>query len=134
MFNIFVARGFTICYHVGMSAGAKSIVLIVVAVFMIALGQVFWKLGTNQTGAGASITKTIMNVWFVLGCIMLLGSSVVWILALQRVDLSYAFPFQSLAYVFIFFFSIFLFKEPVTVMKVIGTLLVISGVIVVAKS
>ena len=101
---------------------------------MIALGQVFWKLGTNQTGAGAPIMKTIMNVWFILGCIMLLASSVVWILALQRVDLSYAFPFQSLAYVFIFIFSIFLFKEQATPMKIIGTLLVISGIIVIAKS
>ncbi len=116
-----------------MSAGAKSIILIVVSVLMIALGQVFWKLGTNQTGAGAPLLKTVTNLWFVLGCIMLLGSSVVWILALQRVDLSYAFPFQSLAYVFIFLFSIFLFKEPVTTLKVIGTLLVITGVIVIAK-
>ena len=117
-----------------MSAGAKSIILIVVSVLMIALGQVFWKLGTNQTGAGAPLLKTVTNLWFVLGCIMLLGSSVVWILALQRVDLSYAFPFQSLAYVFIFLFSKFLFNEKITDLRIIGMILVISGVILVARS
>ena len=101
---------------------------------MIALGQVFWKLGTNQTGAGASLIKTITNIWFILGCLMLLGSSWVWILALQRVDLSYAFPFQALAYALIFFFSIFLFKEKITLLKVIGTSLIIIGVLFVAKS
>jgi uncharacterized membrane protein len=117
-----------------MTVDTKSITLILVSVLMIALGQVFWKLGTNQTGTGASIVKTITNIWFILGCLMLLASSGVWILALQRVDLSYAFPFQALAYALIFIFSIFLFKEPVTTMKVVGTILIIAGVIVVSKS
>ncbi|OGF48168.1 MAG: hypothetical protein A2231_12065 [Candidatus Firestonebacteria bacterium RIFOXYA2_FULL_40_8] len=116
-----------------MTVDTKSITLILGSVLMIALGQVFWKLGTNQTGTGATFIKTISNIWFILGCLMLLGSSWVWILALQRVDLSYAFPFQALAYALIFIFSIFLFKEPVTTMKVIGTILIIAGVIVVSK-
>ena len=117
-----------------MTADSKSIVLLLVSVLMIALGQVFWKLGTNQTGTGATLIKTITNIWFILGCLMLLASSAVWIIALKSVDLSYAFPFQSLAYVFIFIFSILLFKEPVTTLKLVGTLLIIAGVIVASKS
>src|SRR3989339_695205 len=117
-----------------MTVDTKSIALILVSVLMIALGQVFWKLGTNQTGAGASLIKTITNIWFILGCLMLLGSSWVWILALKRVDLSYAFPFQALAYALIFIFSTLLFHEKVTTLKVVGTILIIAGVIVVSKS
>ncbi|MEI6846151.1 MAG: EamA family transporter [Candidatus Firestonebacteria bacterium] len=116
--------------------------LILVSVFLIALGQVFWKLGTNQTGPVSfsggdlipSLIKMVSNLWFVLGCIMLLLSSVLWVIALGMVDLSFAFPFQALAFALIFIFSIFLFKEPVTLLKVIGTLLIIIGVIVVSKS
>ncbi|OGF45456.1 MAG: hypothetical protein A2452_10795 [Candidatus Firestonebacteria bacterium RIFOXYC2_FULL_39_67] len=124
-----------------MAATAKSISLILIAVLFIALGQVFWKLGTNKSGvvtfsAGhiMSSMSQMINTWFILGCLMLLASSVVWVIALSMVDLSVAFPFQSLAYVFIFFFSIFIFKEPVTLLKIVGTMLIISGVITVAKS
>ena len=124
-----------------MAISIKSLTLILVSVLFIALGQVFWKLGTNQTGpvsfsSGhlmASLGKMV-NVWFVLGCIMLLLSSVLWVMALSMVDLSIAFPFQSLAFVFIFFFSFFIFKEPMTLLKIIGTCLIIIGVIAVSKS
>lgn len=124
-----------------MSLTVKSMSLILISVLFIALGQVFWKLGTNQSGTiafssgnmFASLSKMI-NVWFILGCLMLLASSVLWVIALSMVDLSVAFPFQSLAFVFIFFFSMFIFKEPVSFLKIMGTTLIIVGVIAVAKS
>ena len=124
-----------------MALTMKSLILILVSVLFIALGQVFWKLGTNQTGAVsfssghliASLVK-IINIWFILGCILLLLSSVLWVWALSMVDLSIAFPFQSLAFVFIFFFSLFIFKEPATLLKIAGTCLIIIGVIFVAKN
>ena len=124
-----------------MAINVKSLTLILISVLFIALGQVFWKLGTNQTGVVsfsdghlmASMIKMI-NKWFILGCLMLLASSVLWVIALSMVDLSVAFPFQSLAYVFIFFFSMFIFKEPITLLKIVGTFLIIVGVIAVAKN
>jgi len=123
-----------------MALTAKAVSLILISVLFIALGQVFWKLGTNQSGivtfsSGhymAAIGKMV-NMWFVFGCIMLLASSVLWVAALSMVDLSIAFPFQSLAFVFIFFFSIFIFKEPATLMKIVGTVLIVGGVIAVSK-
>lgn len=123
-----------------MAINARAVTLILVSVLFIALGQVFWKLGTNQSGAVsfsaghlmASMGKMV-NIWFILGCIMLLASSVLWVIALSMVELSFAFPFQSLAYVFIFLFSIFIFKEPVTLFKAAGTFLIIIGVLAVSK-
>lgn len=124
-----------------MALTMKSISLILVSVLFIALGQVFWKLGTNQSGAIVFSTGNMLgslgkmiNVWFILGCLMLLASSVLWVIALSMVDLSVAFPFQSLAFVFIFFFSLLIFKEPASLLKIVGTLLIIIGVIAVAKS
>ena len=123
-----------------MAITAKSLTLILVSVLFIALGQVFWKFGTNQSGPVsfsvghlmAAISKMV-NVWFVLGCLMLLASSVLWVMALSMVELSIAFPFQFLAFVFIFFFSMIFFKEPATLFKFIGTLLIVIGVIAVSK-
>ena len=124
-----------------MALTMKSITLILVSVLFIALGQVFWKLGTNQSGTIAFSAGNIMgalgkmiNVWFILGCLMLLASSVLWVVALSMVDLSVAFPFQSLAFVFIFLFSLVIFKEPASLLKIVGTLFIIIGVITVSKS
>ncbi|MFH1074931.1 MAG: EamA family transporter [Candidatus Firestonebacteria bacterium] len=112
--------------------------LILVSVLFIALGQVFWKLGANQTGpvsfSDGNMLKLASNIWFILGSLLLLASSILWVIALGMVDLSFAFPFQALAYALIFLFSIFLFKEPITFLKVIGTTLIIIGVLVVSKS
>jgi multidrug transporter EmrE-like cation transporter len=124
-----------------MAVDAKAMTLILVSVLFIALGQVFWKLGANQTGPVSfsdgnfisGLIKTLSNVWFLLGCVMLLASSVLWVFVLGMVDLSFAFPFQALAYALIFFFSIFLFKEPITVLKIVGTLLIILGVLASSK-
>ena len=124
-----------------MAISLKALALILISVLFIALGQVFWKLGTNQAGdisfsAGNLLSSfgKLVNKWFILGCLMLLASSVIWVIALSMVELSVAFPFQSLAYVFIFLFSVFIFKEPVTALKITGTILIIIGVIAVSKS
>ena len=124
-----------------MAIDARSLILILISVLLLALGQMLWKVGTNQAGAidfmGGNLIpttlKTITNLWFIFGCVCLLTSSVVWAVALNSVDLSLAFPFQSLAFVLIFILSAIFFKEPMTTLKIIGTILICAGVVVVAK-
>jgi len=47
--------------------------------------------------------------------------------------LSYAYPFMSLAFVFVLILSAILFHEALTVPKVLGVGLVVAGIIVASR-
>ncbi len=123
----------------------KTILLSVSSVFLLALGQILWKIGTNQAGAEITMSnllpsflKLITNVWFVLGCIVSLASSVLWFAALSTGPLNEIFPFYGLSFVFVFILSWLILKEKLNPLT-IGGMLVISigvfvGVLMIAKS
>ena len=54
-------------------------------------------------------------------------------LAMSKFELSYAYPFVSLNYVIVFIAGFFLFNESLTPAKIIGSLIVVAGIIIIAK-
>ncbi|WP_172257006.1 EamA family transporter [Saccharibacillus deserti] len=61
-------------------------------------------------------------------------ASLFWMAAMTKFNISYAYPFMSLSYVLVFVFSAFLFKEPITMYKVIGLLFVVVGILISSRS
>ncbi len=61
-------------------------------------------------------------------------ASFFWMAAMTKFDLSFAYPFMSLAFVFVLILSVILFKEPLTGHKIFGILLIVSGIIITSKS
>ena len=61
-------------------------------------------------------------------------AGVMWMLTLGRLDLTYAFPFTGITFLVILLAGAFVFGEPVSAGRVIGTLLVGAGLIVVVRS
>ena len=53
-----------------------------------------------------------------------------WIAAITEFELSYAYPFMSLAFVFVLILSAILFEEPLTVGKVVGVGFIVTGIII----
>jgi drug/metabolite transporter (DMT)-like permease len=53
-----------------------------------------------------------------------------WMIAMTRFDLSYAYPFMSLAFVFVLILSAIFFHEAVTIPKALGVALVVAGIII----
>jgi multidrug transporter EmrE-like cation transporter len=51
-------------------------------------------------------------------------------IAMTRFDLSYAYPFMSLAFVFVLILSAIFFHEAVTIPKALGVALVVAGIII----
>jgi multidrug transporter EmrE-like cation transporter len=117
------------------------IVLILVSVFLGAIGQVLVKYGASALElnfAGkyliASIVSILKNIPVMCGIISYGVSFLLWIKVLSKVELSYAYPMVSIGYILVMFFSYFLFKENISVMRVFGVILIIAGVILVARS
>ena len=58
----------------------------------------------------------------------------VWLIGLQRVDLSYAYPMVSLGYVLVSLLAMAFFKEQVQRDRWIAILVICAGVILIAGS
>lgn len=69
-----------------------------------------------------------------LGLVLYAVSAIFWISALSRVGLSYAYPLLAVGYVLVGVFAWKLWGEPFGVQKIIGTLVVAVGVILVGTS
>jgi multidrug transporter EmrE-like cation transporter len=101
------------------------------------LGQLALKQGMQQIAASGSeaVLKSIVVSKWVFGGLMVYGAGVLfWLMALSRAELTYVYPFASLGYAGIIVGSHFLFKERISRMRLVGVMIIISGVILVGLS
>jgi len=57
-------------------------------------------------------------------------ASLFWMAAMTKFDLSHAYPFMALNFIFVFILSGFLFNESITFLKVFGLTMVVFGIVV----
>ena len=72
----------------------------------------------------------LLNPYIMLSLLLTLLAGVTWMIAMTKFDISYAYPFTTLGFVFVFVFSVILFGEPVNWYKIIGLIFIISGLII----
>lgn len=61
-------------------------------------------------------------------------ASLTWMAALKEFELSKAYPFMSLSFVFVLILSYWIFKETISVQRIVGSILIIVGILLVSKS
>jgi multidrug transporter EmrE-like cation transporter len=119
-----------------------TIGLILVSVTLAAVAQVTLKAGMNhvtdanggQLAMNADSLKQIAQqalVW--AGLAIFAVSAVLWLFALSRADLSFAYPFAALGYVIIVIASILFLDEHVQPITWVGVVLIISGIVLIAQ-
>ena len=114
---------------------------IFITIFFTVYSQLImrWQVGVagqlpaDTSGKVQFIIALLINPWVITGLIATFLGGVSWMLTMTRFEISYAFPFMSLNYILILVAGVFLFNESFTLVKLMGTLLVLVGVIVIAK-
>lgn len=81
----------------------------------------------------AEPVRFLFNPWFIAGCTLYTVSVLNWLIVLGRMELSIAYPLMSLGYILTLLIGAWLFHEPVTVVKVIGILVIILGVVLITR-
>ncbi len=116
---------------------------ILVAVLLVITGQLVLKIGMLRVGAiDRERARTPLALVFeiarqpaVVGGLAIYGvSALLWLYVLSRTELSYAYPFLSLAYAGVTAAATVLLKEPFTRRQWLGLLFVMAGVMSVAAS
>jgi multidrug transporter EmrE-like cation transporter len=116
--------------------------LIIIGVLLNASAQLLLKAGMSQIGHfdfnWANIIpiglKVVVNPPVIAGLFAYVVSVVVWLLVLSRVQVSYAYPMLSIGYIVNAFAAYYLFGESVSIMRMTGIFVIISGVFLVSQS
>jgi len=76
------------------------------------------------------LLRLVFNPW-VLSCLMAAFLAFLcWVAAMTKFELSYAYPFTSLAFLLVLMLSGAFLHEPITVPKLLGTALIMIGIVV----
>lgn len=76
------------------------------------------------------LVRLLINPWIISSFIGAFLAALCWMVAMTKFELSYAYPFISLTFVLVLFFSGILFHESISLLKIVGVLFIITGVIV----
>lgn len=100
---------------------------------LLATGQVLFKLAARQ----APVVRQLSDLWGLFQshwlwlALFLYGlATVLWVLLLQRVPLSRAYPFAALGFVLVPAAGVFIFAEKVSALYIVGTAMIIVGIFI----
>lgn len=80
------------------------------------------------------LLQQFLNPWVISGFAAAFLASLAWMAAMTKFDLNYAYPFMSLAFIIVMAFSILFLGEAFSLQKALGTLMVVAGLVVVARA
>jgi len=122
----------------------STLLLIFASVALSAFAQIALKFGVSSpvvqdsfaqgSGSGAALVAALTSPKVLAGLGLYGLGALLWLLVLAKLDVSVAYPFVGLGFILTMIFSIILLGEPVRVMRIAGTLFVVLGVILVARS
>jgi multidrug transporter EmrE-like cation transporter len=80
------------------------------------------------------LAKLLLDPFLLSGFASTLIAALFWIAAMTKFDISYAYPFMSLAFVLVLALSAWFFKEPLTLNKMLGMAFIVTGIIITSRS
>jgi drug/metabolite transporter (DMT)-like permease len=103
-----------------------------------AASQILIKLGTTALGPNPSMRQTAVGIFTVpmlfSGYALLGASTVLFVLALRRGDLSLLYPVFTLTYVWVAILSVQILHESMNNVKIAGLVIIMSGVAVLGRA
>lgn len=116
----------------------KAILDIIIAVTLAALGQIFWKLGMKSIGIinkydFNTIAGIFKNLQVEIGVLLYALSTVFWLIALSKKELSYVYPFIAGTYIIVLALSHIIIGEQFGVYRLVGASIVLVGLMLIIK-
>lgn len=120
-----------------------ALILVMVCIFLGAFGQISMKIGMEKIGPISQLGRLwqkdfLLHIFttpqVILGLSLYAVSAVLWLAALSTLNVSFAYPLLSLAYVVVAIISYFLLKEPLTMLRWIGIIMTVIGAFLITKS
>lgn len=117
--------------------------LLIISVISNVTANILLKSGVNKAGGFAlskeslisDLLKAAFNPFIIIGLILYGFSFTLWLRVLSISDLSKAYPiFVTCVFILTTIGSVFILKETVTFIRIIGIAILIAGIFIVARS
>ncbi len=112
----------------------KPIWLLLISVCSATIGQICFKKGVFVTGeitlkgsVIGELFKVIFNPFIFSGLILYVVSTILWLIALSKTNLSFVYPFAALVFVLVMLSARFVFLEPVPLLRYVGIAMISVG-------
>ncbi|MFT6735657.1 MAG: multidrug transporter EmrE-like cation transporter [Polaribacter sp.] len=114
---------------------------ILTSVFLSVVAQILLKHGMSnsnvQTALGLDALNAVItiftNISVLGGLAAYVSSAGIWLLVLSKIDVSKAYPFVGIGFIGTMMFAHWFLNEPLTLTKVLGTSLVLLGVLLISQ-
>jgi multidrug transporter EmrE-like cation transporter len=120
---------------------SRYIPLILFTVLTNAAAQIMLKKGmmavgglTLEAGIISTVVRVVFNPWVFAGLTTFVISMASHLVVLSKVELSFAYPFLSLAYIVVAVYAYFVFKEDVNSLRIAGFGLICLGTLLISRS
>lgn len=113
-----------------------ALILVFICVFGAAAGQIAMKSGMTQVGQIGGVRElfnfgTLFHIFtnprVLMGIFFYGVSAILWLAALSTLNVSFAYPLMSLAYVITAIVAFIFLKENITLLHWVGIFLVVGG-------
>ena len=120
----------------------SNVAIILLSILMSSMAHVFLKKGmmvqalnvVKPDGVVDLVWMVGTNPWVMSGMFLHVSALVVWLWALSKVDISFAYPFIALGYVLVSLIAWFWLGEEFGFMRGLGMGIIITGILVLAKA
>jgi undecaprenyl phosphate-alpha-L-ara4N flippase subunit ArnE len=99
-----------------------------------ACAQIALKYGANNRQPGTGPWRAAISPWLLIWAASFAAATVLWIMALSHLDISYAYPLLGLGYVLVTALAALLLGERVSPLHWLAVLLIAAGAACVARS
>lgn len=119
-------------FSAGVSASKMTLALLTFTPILIAAGQILFKQASERLSErGGMILSVLFDPAMIIGLAIYGGATLLWILAIKDVPLSFAYSFMALSYVAVPILSMVFLGESLGYKYWIGAALIIAGLFVV---
>lgn len=120
-----------------------ALTLVLICVFLSAMGQITMKNGMNQLGEISSagqlfnvgtLFHMFTNPYVLGGTCLYVVSLLLWLGAMSTLDISLMYPLASLAYVIVAIIAFIFLKEDITLLRWMGIFMVMGGCFLITRT
>lgn len=120
----------------------NNIAIILISILMSSTAHIFLKKGMMMHALNAYKPDGLLylvwtvgiNPWILGGMFLHVSALAVWLWALSRVDISFAYPFLALGYVLVSVMAWLWLGEELSAQRLVGMAIIIAGIIVLGEA
>lgn len=117
----------------------NAFIVILSSVFLSAVAQLSFKYGVSGVDLSQH-SSLVVKAWLMLtspfvflGLALYGVGTVLWLFALKQMDLSLAYPFVGVSFIFVLLFSLLFLGESFQWNRFIGSLVIIVGIVILSR-